>query len=153
MGEGIRTYDSNIKRKTNKQFHQLEKNIMEKNYFSYIAIVLNDDFYKDGYYCEVKLVPTINFKEFVKNSSDGHVIREESRVEDLKAIVFKSKDVGTILNPIKKNDVVLVIFTDVNSRKTLKELIKNKKNKDSKFIETDQTKNSIDFGIIISRLL
>jgi hypothetical protein len=152
MPNGIRTYDSNTKRKTNKQYHQLEKNIFEKNYFSYLAIVLNADFYGDGYWCEVKLVPTINFKEFTKGSESGYKAREESRVEELKTIVFKSKDVSSWLDPIKKDDVVLILFTDVNTRKTLKDLI-GKKSKTSKFIENDQTKNSIEFGIIINRVL
>lgn len=145
MAEGIRTYDSNIRRKTNKQYHQLEKNIMEKNYFSYVGIIINNDFYGDGKWCKVKLVPTINFKEFTKDS--GYTARQQNRVEDLETIAFRSQSVSVF-----NNDVVLVIFTDVNTRQTLRDLIDNK-SKSSKFVETNQEKHSIDFGIIINKLL
>jgi len=150
MAEGIRTYDSNIRRKTNKQYHQLEKNMMEKNYFSYVGIVINNDFYGDGIWCKVKLVPTINFKEFVKNvprNSSSYKNREQDRVEELETVAFRSQTID-----INNNDVVLIIFTDVNTRQVLKDLIGNK-SKTSKFIENNQEKHSIDFGIIINKLL
>ena len=143
MGEGIRKYDSNTTRKANKQYHQLEKNMMEKNYFNYIAIVLNNDIYGDGYWCEVKLIPTVNFKLFTKD--EGYAFND--KVEELKVIAFRSQNLT-----LSNNDVVLVVFTDVNSRRALKDLIANK-DKTKKFIENDQTKHSIDFGIIINKIL
>jgi hypothetical protein len=118
---------------------------MEINYFSYLAIVIDKDFYGDGKWCKLKLVPTINFKEFTKDS--GYTQREDNRVEELETIAFRSQSVN-----INNNDVVLVIFTDVNSRQTLKDLIASK-SKTSKFVETDQQKHSIDFGIVINKIL
>lgn len=143
MAEGIRKYDSNTTRKANKQYHQLEKNIMEKNYFNYLAIVLNDDVDGDGYFCEVKLIPTVNFKLFTK--SNGYAFNDKP--EELKVKAFRSQSLT-----VNNDDVVLVVFTDVNSRRTLRDLIANK-NKTEKFIENDQTKHSINFGIIINKIL
>ena len=56
MAKGkIRTYDSNIDRKANKQFHQFEKNIFEKNHFANIAIITE---ILDTNWCKAKIIPT-----------------------------------------------------------------------------------------------
>jgi hypothetical protein len=138
MGNKIRTYDKNTLRKTNKEFHQFEKNIFEKNYFTYVAIVKK---IIDANWVKVKLIPTPSINEF--ELSEGYT---NSYVENSLITVYKSGDVKITLN-----NIVLVAFTDVNSKRTLKDLLKGKK-KTQQFTEIDQTRHSINFGIIINRL-
>lgn len=135
----MRTYDANTRRKTNRQFHQLEKNMFEKNSFSYVAIVTKTI---DSMWCNVKLVPSVSFSDFDKNN--GY------------QTTAQTNPIVTALIPADVNvsvdDVVLVIFTDVNSMNTIRDLIRGK-NKQLQFIEHDQTKHSINFGIIVNKIL
>lgn len=145
MSEKIRTYDSNTRRKVNKQYHQLEKNILEKNHFSYIGIVqeLNqgEGKFKDRW-CKVKIVPTIAFKEFDRETGFTPTVKEKNEI----ATAFIPKDM-----PIALGDIVLVVFTDVNFKNAMLDILKGY-NKDNTFIEKDITQHSINFGVITNRL-
>lgn len=139
MGNKIRTYDKNIKRKANKQFHQFEKNIFEKNNFSYIAIVKE---VIDTHWCRVRLIPSVSINEFEIATGYSDTYFDNPVVK-----VFRSTDVAVVVD-----DVVLITFTDVNFRKTLISII-NGKNKSLQFKEQDQTKHSLNFGIITNKIL
>lgn len=136
---GMRTYDSSTRRKLNKPLHQLEKNMFEQNLFSYMGIITEKI---DSRWCKVKLVPTISFSEFNKDTGYSSTSTDNPIVRVLIPMGMT----------VEKDHVVLIIFTDVNFRNTLNDMIKGKQ-KHLKFIEDDQTKHSINFGIIVNRLL
>jgi len=146
MSEKIRTYDSNTRRKTNKQYHQLEKNILEKNYFSYVGIVseLNQGpgNFKNRW-CKLTLIPTITFKEFDRNDGYAPSLREQN--DTAFAFIPEGMNLGL-------KDVVLVIFTDVNFRNAMVDILKGYE-KTNKFFEQDITKHSLNFGIVTNILM
>ncbi len=146
MSEKIRTYDSNTRRKTNKQYHQLEKNILEKNYFSYVGIVkqLNDGPSPfQSRWCKVNIIPTITFKEFDRTNGYSPAVKE-------------ANDVISVFIPdnmtLAVNDVVLVIFTDINFRNAMMDILRGYA-RTNKFFEKDITKHSMNFGIVTNILM
>ena len=146
MGNRIRTYDSNIRRKSNKELTQSGKNLLEKSYTNYIAVVTKLNTGPEGHeskWCEVKLIPTLSYKEFSRE--EGYVSVEV--IQNEKANVFIPVDVS-----ISLRDIVLVNFTDVNFRKTILSILNGLPDTET-FIEKDQTKKSINFGIITNRIL
>lgn len=146
MGDRIRTYDSNTRRKANKAFLQNEKNILERNYTNYIGVVTKLNTGPNPHqakWCEVKLIPTLSYKEFSRQ--EGYVSVDVIQNEKVNA--FIPVDVSVSLR-----DIVLINFTDVNFRKTILDIL-NGFPDDSTFVEKDQTKNSINFGIITNRIL
>jgi hypothetical protein len=173
MSTKFRTYDSNIKRKTNKQYHQLEKNIMEKNFFTQIGIVTTkaSEFINNPSLstCTIRLVPTVLFKEFDKDSGYQTVPEPKPTVINAFIPVHMRKNIFDSLSSIynlvpqsntinfanatnlfvNEGDVVLITFTDVDYRSTLTAIMNGKpKTSSTSFIETDQTKHSQNFGII-----
>jgi len=137
----MRSQDSNIGRKTNKQYHQLEKNIFEKNHFSSIAVI---ESIVDTHWCFVKIIPTIAFNEF--DLQEGY---SRNNVKHPKVKAFMAKDIT-----IAVGDIVLVVFTDVNFRKTIVNIINGKiLDDENPEVEIDQTKHSLNFGIVTSLLL
>ena len=135
----MRTYDADIQRMTNKQLHQLVKNIFEKNNFSSIGIVESDPVNRQ---CRIKIVPTISYSVFERQ--DGY-----TKVDPRNPIVDALVPLGMT---IKKGNIVLVIFTDNDFRKTFNEL-RAGKSKDSQFIEVNKTKNDLNYAIITNVLL
>ena len=145
MGERIRTYDSNTRRKTNKQFHQVEKNILEKNYFSYVAVVRELNRGPVGFesrWCRAEIIPTITFKEF--DRTEGYSPAAIQSNND--AIAFIPKDMLVAVG-----DVVLINFTDVNFRNAMVDILKGY-DRTNPFFEKDITKHSLNFGVITNRL-
>lgn len=148
MSEKIRVYDSNTRRKTNKQYHQLEKNILEKNYFSYVGIVKELNQGPQGFeskWCKITIIPTITYKEFDRVQGFSPV----SIKQDNEAIALIPVD---LLFSIEVGDVVLVIFTDVNFKKAMIDILKGY-DRTNNFFETDTSKHSLNFGIITNILL
>lgn len=146
MSEKIRTYDSNTRRKANKQYHQVEKNIFEKNYFSYVGIVTEINSGPVGlesHWCKVKIIPTIEYKEFQRDRGYSKAIKETNDI----AVAFIPKDMVITID-----SVVLIIFTDTNSKQVLIDILKGA-NKTAKFYEEDLTTHSINFGIITNILI
>lgn len=135
----MRLQDPGISRQANKTAHQIEKNIFEKNSFTSIAIVETKP---KNNHCRVKLIPTIPFSTFEKDDGYSKVDPKNPIVE-----VLIPKDVKP-----GKGDIVLVVFTDNDFRKTFED-IKNGKSKSSQFIEKNKTKNDINYGIITNVLL
>jgi len=135
----MRTQDSNIVRKTNKQYHQLEKNIFERNHFSSIAVV---ESVIDTYWCSVKIIPSVGFNQF--DLKDGYT---QGFVKNAIVKAFMAKDLALVAG-----DIVLVSFTDMNFRKTIIDII-NGKDRFDELIESDQTKHSLNFGIVTNILL
>lgn len=134
-----RSYDSNTIRKTNKQYHQLEKNIFEKNYFSYVGIVneLNrgPSRFEDKW-CSVQLIPIVNYKVF--NRETGYRNIENTKNGYVDALIPEDMSLSV-------GDVVLVVFTDVNFKQAVIDILKGAS---GSFFETDITKHSPNFGII-----
>lgn len=146
MPESIKTYDSNTRRKANKPFHQLSKNILEKNNFAKVGIVEELNKGESPYeakWCKVKLIPTIEQKEFLRE--EGYNVRKRDINES--AIVFIPKDLAVAVG-----DVVLVIFTDNNFKKAIIDILKGY-SKDNYFYENDITTHSTEFGIVTRILL
>lgn len=146
MSEKIRTYDSNTRRKANKQYHQVEKNILEKNYFSYVAVVKELDQGEAPFekkWCKLSIIPTIEFKEFDRTNGYTPSVREANDT----AYAFIPEGMTLAVN-----DVVLVIFTDVNFRNAMVDILKGYERSNS-FFEKDITKHSLNFGIVTNILL
>lgn len=146
MSDKIRRYDSNTLRKTNKQYHQLEKNILEKNYFNYIGII--EDLNQgptpfESKWCKVRLIPTIRYKEF--NRSNGYSSLNTSENDITKAFIPESMT-------LSKGDIVLISFTDSNFKNVLIDILKGY-DKTRAMFETDITKHSINFGIVTNILV
>jgi hypothetical protein len=145
MSGKIRPYDSNIRRKTNRPFLQVSQHVLEKNYFSQIGIITEIDSDGDGHWCKVRLIPDVPFKVFDRET--GY-----ERSETRNYVITKAfKPVG-IRSTLEKDDIVLLTFNDVNFRTTILNLI-NGKSRSSDFIETDQTRHSLNFAIVTSKLL
>lgn len=146
MSEKIRVYDSNTRRKTNKQYHQLEKNILEKNYFSYVGIVKELNQGPQGFeskWCKITIIPTVKFKEFDRVNGFSPVNIQQ----DTEAIAFLPENMTLALG-----DVVLIVFTDVNFRKAMIDILKGY-DRTNNFFETDSSKHSLNFGIVTNILL
>jgi len=139
MSYKTRTQDSNILRKTNKQYHQLEKNIFERNHFSSIAIV---EEIIDAHWCSVKIIPSVGFNQF--EASVGYT---QGSVKNAVVKALIPFDIT-----IEAGHIVLIVFTDVNFRNTIANIL-NGRGLDNDFIESDQTKHSLNFGIITNRVL
>jgi len=145
MSDGIRTYDSNTKRKANKPFLQLEKNILEQNYFSYLAVVkeLNKgEAPFENKWCSVDLIPTIQLTEFIRQIGYSSKVGNKNST-----LAFIPKDMVLAVG-----DIVLLSFTDVNFKKTILDILKGY-NKNSSFLEADISRHSIDFAIVTNIIL
>lgn len=146
MGSKIRTYESNIKRKANKEFLQNSKNLLEKTYTNYIGVVTKLNTGPKGFeslWCEVKLIPTISYKEFSREEGYSQV----QVIQNEKTNALIPVDVSVSLR-----DIVLINFTDVNFRKTILSILMGFPDT-GVFTEADQTKKSINFAIITNRLI
>ena len=139
MSFKTRSQDSNISRKANSQYHQLEKNIFEQNHFSSIAVV---ESVIDEYWCSVRIIPSVGFNQF--EASVGYT---QGMVKNARVKAFMSMGLN-----LAAGHVVLVTFTDVDFRQSIIDII-NGRNKFFEYTETSQTKNALNFGVITNRLL
>lgn len=134
----MRIIDQNINRVRNKSQKQYEQSMWEKHAFVYVGIVLS----VEEKSAVVKLIPSISYddydmkKGFTKTDTTNQKV-SCYRVEGL---------------TIQVNDVVLVVFTDLDSRKTI-ESIRKGRNKSENFNTDNKIFHDFNFGIIINKVI
>lgn len=134
----MRIPESDILRGRNKTLRQFQRNSDEKRNYTSVAIVL-EVFEKKAI---VKLIPTLtytdyNFQEGFNPINTENEVVECLRVEGLNLI---------------KDDVVVVVFTDMDSRQAIKDIAEGRKKSDNFNISHPDFHNS-NFGIIINKII
>jgi hypothetical protein len=135
---GIRILDSTLNRGRNKSVKQSEQIMWEKNNFSSIGIVKS----VATKTAVVKIIPSITYEEYdmKKGYSDVDTTNKNVtclRVEGLSLVV---------------DDIVVVIFTDLDSRKAI-EAIQRGRSKSDNFNVSNKSFHSCNSGIIINKII
>lgn len=134
----MRILDTNIARGRNKTQKQHEQTMWEKNQFVYVGIV--QQVFTDN--VSVKLIPSVSYDDYDMKAGFKKVNIQNSvvtclRVQDLTLV---------------EDDVVVVIFTDLDSRQAISE-IKRGRNKTENFNTENKTFHNLNFGIVINKII
>ena len=134
----MRIIDQNITRGRNKTQKQYEQSMWEKHAFIYLGIVqsLTE---KDAI---VKLIPSISYDDYDMKQGFKKVdtINQTVSCMLVQGITFAV------------DDVVLVAFTDLDSRKAI-DAIRKGKNKKENFNVENKNFHDFNFGIIINKII
>lgn len=134
----MRIIDQRINRERNKTQKQYEQIMWEKLAFVYIGIVQR--VYANS--VDVKLVPSVSYEDY-----------------DMKKGFTKVDVTNPIVNcvlvqglTLTVNDVVVVIFTDLESRQAIDEIRKGR-NKNDNFNTESKKFHNVNFGIVINKII
>lgn len=134
----MRIIDTNVLRNKNKPQKQYEQSMWEKNTFVHLGIV-QQVFEKK---VMVKLIPSITYDDYDMKKGFAKVNTENPIVSCLLVQEL-------VLNI---DDVVVVVFTDLDSRQAIAE-IQNGKNKKENFNIGNKAFHNINFGIVINKVI
>lgn len=134
----MRITDTNVLRTKNKPQKQYEQSMWEKNAFVQLGIV-QEVFEKK---VTVKLIPSITYDDY--DMKKGF-----TKVNTVNPIVSCLRVQNMLLNP---DDVVVVLFTDLDSREAI-ENIRNGKNKKENFNAGNKVFHNLNFGIVINKVI
>ena len=134
-----KVYPKKIDRGSNKKLKYIQDEGPRSGNYASLALVINNI---DNLWVTVKIIPSISYRTY--DMKLGY-----KSVYDKNAVVKAIKPFGMTL---MKDDLVLVTFTDRDSRKTLSDIIKGK-SKASEFREENIEINNINFGIVTTKIL
>jgi hypothetical protein len=134
----MRVIDSNINRGRNKTQKQYEQIMWEKNNFTFIGIVKKIETKS----VSVKLIPSISYDDY--DMKEGF-----TKVDITNPLVTCLRVEGLTL---QVDDVVVVIFTDLDSRQAILD-IRRGRNKQDNFITENKSYHNSNFGIVINKII
>jgi uncharacterized protein YjhX (UPF0386 family) len=134
----MRIIDQNINRVRNKSQKQYEQSMWEKHAFIYVGIILS----VEEKSATVKLIPSISYDDY-------DMKRGFTKVDTINQKVSCYRVEGLTL---EIDDVVLVVFTDLDSRQTI-ESIRKGRNKSENFNTDNKIFHDLNFGIIINKVI
>lgn len=133
----MRILDQNINRGRNKTLKQFEQTMWEKNNFVSLGIV-QEVLEKD---LKVKLIPSISYDDY--DMKKGF-----TKVDVVNDVIDCVSVEGLTL---EVDDVVLVVFTDLDSRQTITDLRRGRSKKDN-FNTSTKDFHDLNYGIIINKI-
>lgn len=145
----INIYNRNIDRKKYKTLSQVEQNVL-KNYFAQIGYVEEVDNDK----AIVILIPSVPERSLdlyddnsYKNTSYKGGL-QRNPIEAKYNYNTKIKAVVPVNMDVRKDDIVLIIFTDIDFRSTLEEIKKSGLRSNNHYKKDSVIRHSHEFGII-----
>lgn len=134
----MRIMNQTISRGRNKTQKQYELSMWEKHAFIYLGIVQK----VEAKSATVKLIPSITYDDY--DMKQGF-----KKVNTINKVVTCLRVEDLVLNV---DDVVLVVFTDYDSRKVIREISEGRSKSDNFNIE-NPIYHDFNFGIIINKVI
>lgn len=134
----MRIIDPKVNREKNKTLKQYELSMWEKLSFTSLAIVTR----LEPNRVDVRLIPSLAYNEY--DMKKGF-----SKTKTPNKVVKCLLSEGLVLN---KDDIVLVVFTDLDISEAVRE-IESGKNVDEEFHTTNTDYHNSNYGIIISKVI
>lgn len=134
----MRVIDQNINRGRNKSQKQYEQSMWEKHAFVYFGIVLS----VEEKTATVKLIPSISYDDYDMKKGFNKIDVQNQKVNCLRV---QNLDIAV-------NDMVVVVFTDLDSRKAIEE-IRQGRSKDINYNTANKMFHDFNFGIIINKVM
>lgn len=133
----MRVIDQNINRKRNKTLNQFELSMWENTKFISLAIVEG----KRNGDVLVKVIPSISYADYDMKTGYSRVSPENDLVS---CLIVENLTV-------EEGDVVLMVFTDMDSRETIED-IRRGRNKKETFSTANTVFHNVNYGIIINKI-